>query len=318
MIRTSLYNISQSVEHGDIELVEKWRAEGGLLWLDIQSSLTPEIETLLESFDCHELAMSDVRRERHPPKVEEFDEHTFIVFRGVKKIDEYLYLTPLQISFFVGDNYLITIHPDVALSIEQHVKHFDRYNDLDSKSLASSIMHFSCGLYLESLLTFDNNLAELEDNMLNNGSDSLLKDLVRYRSQLRKMRRTFTYHDKLSQDLIDLWDKDQDQGEFSHHLRNLYDRCERLSSLGHQQYEICGDLVDGYFSLTSHQLNNTMRVLTVITAIFVPLSFLAGLYGMNFDYIPELKVEDGYFILLGVMATLAVSMVVVFKKMKWF
>jgi magnesium transporter len=70
-------------------------------------------------------------------------------------------------------------------------------------------------------------------------------------------------------------------------------------------YDIAGDLIDGYLSISAHQLNVTMRVLTVITAIFVPLSFLAGLYGMNFDYIPELKVRMGYFVLLSVMVVIA-------------
>ena len=76
-------------------------------------------------------------------------------------------------------------------------------------------------------------------------------------------------------------------------------------------------IINGYMSVTSHQLNATMRVLTVITALFVPLTFLAGIYGMNFEYIPELKAENGYFILLGVMAVVSVVLLVVFKKKRW-
>ena len=82
-------------------------------------------------------------------------------------------------------------------------------------------------------------------------------------------------------------------------------------------YDICGDLINGYMSVTSHQLNATMRVLTVITALFVPLTFLAGIYGMNFEYIPELKADNGYFILLGVMAVVSVVLLMVFKKKRW-
>ena len=82
-------------------------------------------------------------------------------------------------------------------------------------------------------------------------------------------------------------------------------------------YDICGDLINGYMSVTSHQLNATMRVLTVITALFVPLTFLAGIYGMNFEYIPELKADNGYFILLGVMAVVSVVLLIVFKKKRW-
>ncbi len=82
-------------------------------------------------------------------------------------------------------------------------------------------------------------------------------------------------------------------------------------------YEICGDLIEGYISLSSHQLNLTMRVLTVITAVFVPLSFIAGLYGMNFEYIPELKFAGGYFVVLGVMIVTALGLLGLFRKKGW-
>ena len=80
---------------------------------------------------------------------------------------------------------------------------------------------------------------------------------------------------------------------------------------------MCGDLVEGYISLSSHRLNNTMKVLTIITAIFVPLSFLAGLYGMNFDNMPELHFRYGYFVVLGLMALVATAMITLFRRIRW-
>jgi len=318
MIRTCLYTLNQPAKFGDKDLLNIWRADGGFLWLDIQQSVDESVTELLESFGCHNLAIKDVARERHPPKFEEFNEHSFVIFRGIQNITENIIIEPLQLSFFVGDNYVITVHPARSLSVDYHFE----WSGLEQlmtapKQLVLSIMHYSCGRYLEGLIAYDAELAELEEAMLQHGSDDLLKDLVRDRSQLRKMRRTFTYHSSLSEDLIEYWDVDNDD-ELSHRLRDFYDRCERLDTLSDQHYEICGDLVDGYFSLSAHQLNNTMRVLTVITAIFVPLSFLAGLYGMNFEYIPELKIRNGYFILLGVMGLLATLMIITFKKKRWF
>ena len=319
MIRTCLYNVNQPMQFGEQELLQTWRESGGFLWLDIQQSLDPETTALLASFDCHPLAIKDVARERHPPKFEVFNEHSFIIFRGIQSIEENLIVAPLQLSFFVGENYLITVHPGTSLSVEHHRQLPGLYELMVlPKHLALSIMHYSCGRYLESLLAYDAELADIEEAMLQHGSDELLKDLVRDRSQLRKMRRTFTYHSRLAEELVEYWDEDNHDDELSHRLRDLYDRCERLDTLSAQHYEICGDLVDGYFSLSAHQLNNTMRILTVITAIFVPLSFLAGLYGMNFEYIPELQMPNGYFILLTVMGLLAIAMVVFFKKKRWF
>lgn len=319
MIRTCLYTVNQPTQFGEQELLQAWRESGGFLWLDIQQSLDAESTALLASFGCHPLAIKDVARERHPPKFEVFNEHSFIIFRGIQSIEENLIVAPLQLSFFVGENYLITVHPGPSLSIDHH-RQLPELSELlpAPKHLALSIMHYSCGRYLESLLAYDAELADIEEAMLQHGSDDLLKDLVRDRSQLRKMRRTFTYHSRMAEELVEFWDAENNDDELSHRLRDLYDRCERLDTLSAQHYEICGDLVDGYFSLSAHQLNNTMRVLTVITAIFVPLSFLAGLYGMNFEYIPELHMHNGYFILLTVMGLLATAMVVVFKKKRWF
>ena len=82
-------------------------------------------------------------------------------------------------------------------------------------------------------------------------------------------------------------------------------------------YDMCGDLIDGYLSLTSHKLNKSMKILTVITAIFIPLGLLAGIYGMNFDNIPELHNPNGYFILIGVMFLIASTLLILFKKTKW-
>ena len=97
----------------------------------------------------------------------------------------------------------------------------------------------------------------------------------------------------------------------------MFDRCERLYSLGSMYYELCGDLVEGYISLSSHQLNQTMKILTIISAIFVPLTFLAGIYGMNFEYMPELQWRYAYFFLLGLMLTVATALYIVFKRVRW-
>ena len=319
MIQAHWVNPSHDHVTGDESLITQWREVGGWLWLDIEGELNDHSKSLLQSFGCHELALKDVQRDRHPPKVEWFQEHTFIIFRGLTELGDNLHFKPLQLSLFVGEGYLITIHSRPSLSVQQHRERQD-LNSLitNPQRFALSVLHYSAGLFLETLLSFDADLIRMEDEMLERGNDQLLKDLIRCRSQLRKMQRNFNYHETLAQELNTLWDDPEETVELTHRLRDLYDRCERLASLSAQQYEICGDLIDGYFSLSAHELNNTMRILTVVTSIFVPLGFLAGLYGMNFDYIPELHIPNGYFILLGAMATLATAMIGIFKAKRWF
>lgn len=322
MIRSLLISINQEVKEGSHELVQKWNEQpDSYLWLDFQKTLDSSDIELLLSLGCHELAIQDAMRKRHPPKVEYFSENIFILFRGIASVDGSLDLSPQPIGFFVGERLLITIHTGVSISIEHY---FSEKRDIElicnPIMLASVIMHYSCGRYLETVLDFEDQLTDAEDIMMSNGSDALMKELVGYRSQLRKLKRVFSYHEKLARTLLENTIQTETKGSehLKHSLRDLFDRCERLHSLSGMYYEICGDLIDGYLSITSHQLNNTMKILTIITAIFVPLSFLAGLYGMNFDNIPELHHHYGYFILLGVMATVATSMVYLFKRYRWF
>lgn len=321
MIRAKLFNegLETSGEAGT--LIDQWRASpGGSLWLDVESVVTDEVRSLLASFGCDDLAITDASRARHPPKIELFDDNTFILFRGIASVDDQLNVEPQQIGLFVGNDFLITIHRGPSVS----VNHFwDQGFDADALCrpglMAVQLLHYASGRYLDTLLQFEERLFDLEDLMLAEHSDEVMRELVAYRSRLRRLRRVFNYHVRLADAMLDQGSPQIGEGpeDAYHQRRLLHDRCERLHSLCSMYYEICGDLVEGYISISSHHLNNTMKVLTIITAIFVPLSFLAGLYGMNFDYIPELRYRYSYFFLLGTMALLATGMIALFKRVRW-
>lgn len=321
MIRTLLLNADGHSHTGGEELISHWREQpDSRIWIDLQGASPEDQRALLEAFDCHPLAIIDAQRERHPPKIEEFETHTLILYRGISSFDAELNYAPQQIAFFIGERYLISLHPSLAMSI-------DRMQGQDgSKLLANSpgqlamkIMHLSAGFYLESLLEFETQLSDLEDGLIEAGNDSLMKRIISYKSRLVKMRRVFNYHQAITQELM-AYDYDhlpREDADTLHAVNDVHERFERLHSLTQMYYDICGDLVDGYISISSHQLNITMRVLTVITAIFVPLGFLAGLYGMNFAYMPELGYRYGYFALLGVMGLVATSLIWLFRRKGW-
>jgi magnesium transporter len=274
----------------------------------------------LSGLGLHELALADVERKRLPPKLEEFSSNTFILFRGIIRLDEDLVLTPQQIGLFVGDHYLVTIHRGESLSIDRLWSETREGAPCPSPGrLALQVMDYASDRYLQKILDFEAHLGELEESLLSRPSDSVMAELVGYRSELRKLRRIFNYHNRLVESILEEEPKylGTAHGEDRHLWRVLADRCERLFSLTSMYYEICGDLVEGYISISSHELNTTMKILTIITAIFVPLSFLAGLYGMNFDNMPELHLEHGYFFALGAMASTAALLVYVFKRKRW-
>lgn len=319
MIRALLLTGDACVE-GDASLVDRWRAEAGArLWLDIEGEIGPTERELLEVMGCEPLAIADCQRQRHPPKIEHFDESTFILFRGIASLNERLELEPQQVGIWVGATFFVTVHRGSSVSVEHFWSASDRAQLLcDPAYLALRFIHYASGRYLEKVLEFEDQLAELEDSLLQSQSEQAMVELVLYRSRLRRLRRIFSYHKVLAENLWLAGNPHLGEGEERQHLRrDVYDRCERLYSLASMYYELCGDLVEGYISISSHKLNQTMKILTIISAIFVPLTFIAGIYGMNFEYMPELRWKYAYFALLTLMGCIALALYLVFRRIKW-
>lgn len=316
-----LLNVDKTCTYGGEELIAVWREQSGsYLWLDLDCHDKEQERLMFQQFGCHSLAIKDAQRDRHPPKIELFKNYIFMLYRGIYEPKDDLLFEHLQIGMFVGTNILITSHAKKSMSID-HLFSSDgeKYLGKSPITLALRIFHYSCGIYLEKLFEFEEKLEILEDQFQLGGDDKMMQEITLYRSRLTKLKRTFSYHSNIGAELKVLVEDETpiiNQAEL-HTVIDVHERIDRLLTLSQMHYDICGDLINGYLSVTSHQLNATMRVLTVITAIFIPLGFLAGIYGMNFDYIPELKVTHGYFYLLGFMAFLATSLIILFKKKRW-
>ncbi len=320
MIRTQLLTDQGEHIEGGSELIDRWRSHGsGYIWIDLLGEEPAAEKNFLLSMGCHPLAVEDVQRFRHPPKTETFDDYTLVLYRGITEFNKDLTIQQMTIALFAGDRCLISCHPRNSMAISYYWENAQTENLLVSPGLLTSrIMRFSVERYLETILAFEPSLNELEDCMQEKPNDEIMRELIAYQSRLRKLRRIFSYHEKLVTNLLKdipqrLIDED---GDIEHALQDLFERCERLHGLTTMYYEICGDLINGYLSISSHQLNNTMKVLTVITAIFVPLTFIAGIYGMNFENMPELHSPNGYFYTLGAMLVIAAGFGLVAYK-KW-
>ncbi len=324
ILEVRLYDAAGQVTVGDEQLVKDWTYnQQTRLWVDIlyDPNNPQQAKDFLATMGCHELAISDALRPRHPPKIEYFEREIFIVYRGIHRTGELLEFEHQQIAFFIGERYLITLHTANSLGIDSIKKSGRDVAAIPCPlRLACEIMHASAAVYIEKILQFEPVLEEMEDAITHAGTDELLANLTTKRTQLIRLSRVFNYHVSITEQLRS---PPTDESSLhieqaTHNINDLHDRFERLASLTRMYYDIAGDLINGYLSIASHNLNNTMRVLTVITAIFVPLGFLAGLYGMNFEYIPELKFRYAYFVLLSAMGLLAIGLITFFKKKRWF
>ena len=289
-----------------------------LQWIDLCGCDAQTEQYWMERCGVHPLAMQDAQRDRHPPKLEQFSNQIFVLLRGIAQRSEGVDYQPLQISYFIGRSTLLTVHRHRAMSIDAW-HNSAQLGDVLAQGPMALFLQLSKSLgqlYLDMLLEFEPQLSDAEDQLRTlTADDQLLGEMMAAKTRLRRLCRDHTYHHQV---FVALRQLEADALPVQAHLaQDSYERFERVNSLAHLYYDLAGDLIDGHISLSSHRLNTTKRVLTVVTALIVTLSFLAGLYGMNFDYIPELHHRHGYFILLGVMATTAATLLALFKWKRW-
>ena len=321
-IRAVLYNpVSRKCAQGGLELIDAWQQQPeSLLWADFTGAeFDAHIETLSQRFFLHPMAIQDAQRQRHPPKLEEFDRHTFILLKGLGKDMVEFEFETIQIALFVNRRFLITRHTEPSPSIDRCWREIERRHDMLARGtdvVALRIARIVVDRYVEKLLSLEPRLEELEVQMAKKPSDKMLSELTGYKTNLRKFRRVFLYHVQLFAQLAAEPPTGIDAAHI-HEINDVYENQERATSLATLYYELASDLIDGYISLASHRLNYIIKILTIVTTIFVPLSFLAGIYGMNFEYMPELHSKSGYFILLAIMGLIVVMLLSLFRRMRW-
>lgn len=321
MLRAMLIENNQARETGGVELIRRWQHDAkGFLWLDLFPQDGPEDTPWLREFGVHPLAIQDAQRPRHPPKFEVFGDILFILLRGLSSENDSLDVETIQIALFMGNNFLITRHDKLSPSINHYWENCEKNAEAlppNPHLIGWYISRYAATRYLDLMNNFEPRLGEMEERMFRRPRDTLLNQLTANRTSLRHLSRIFNYHVRVFQGLRQHYETKNGPADLPHLLNDLYEHYDRLSGLAHMFYDVTGDLIDGYLSTSSHRLNNTMRVLTVITAIFVPLNFITGLYGMNFDYMPELHSSHGFYNTVAVMISIAVLLLIYFRHKRW-
>lgn len=332
MIKTMIfYPETGEITSGGKELLTVWRESVGqagtaagpapkppLIWADFYGEdAESEKRTLMDIFGLHENAIEDAQRHRHPPKFEKFRKFSFLLLKGLdRKGDDF---STIQIAFFLAPTFLVTRHKEDSSSLEWMWQQLES-NPAPLREGTAGLLAMATrrivDRYLSVLLKLEDRLEELEETMRERPNDDVLTELSGYKSDLKRVTRVFAYHDRIFAQLKH-HSGEMFEGDQLHDINDVYDRMERATSLATLYHDLAADLMDSYISIASHRLNGIMKILTIITAIFVPLSFIAGLYGMNFEYMPELRYQYAYFLVLGVMTGLVVLLLTVFRRNKW-
>lgn len=321
MIRTMLYEPSDGrLRDGGAELVESWeRSSAAMIWVVIENeSRETEEDLLSRRFGIHRLALNDALRDRHPPKIEQFKDNTFILLKGLDAHSTSLELDTIQLSLFVGERFLITRSADHSVSTAKVLSELISGalpSDIPRPALALRICRAVADRFLPLLLTVEKRLEEMEAEMLERPSDDLLGELVRQKGDLKRVLRVLQYHAQVFTSARS--HTPQQLSGHDHELIDVQEQLDRLLSLARLYYELTDDLMSGYLSLSAHRLNRIMQTLTIVTVVFVPITFMAGIYGMNFEFMPELRFRGAYFLLLAAMLAVVATILLFFYRRGW-
>ncbi|MEJ2554058.1 MAG: magnesium transporter CorA family protein [Gammaproteobacteria bacterium] len=257
-----------------------------MLYLDKDPLLL--LRVLIQGFGLHPMAVQDAPRERHPPKLEPFDNYVFILLKGLGPDKPDFVFDTIQIAMFVGKRFLITRHADDSPSIDRLWQEVDQDRSLFVRgpdALALRLSRIIVDRYLKKLLGLESRIEVLEQDMINEPRDEMLAELIGYKTQLRKFRRVFLYQVQIFAKLA----AHQPPGiraERVHEINDVYEHQDRANSLATLYYELASDLIDGYISLASHNLNHIIPVLCC--CCFMPFAGCAGYelrnrYGIDRD-----------------------------------
>ncbi len=312
---------SEQLHTGGVELIDTWKQQSdSWIWVDIQGSPDDgERRLLTDNFKIARLAIQDAHRDRHPPKLEIFDDYLFIMLRDL--IVAYQDSEPevADLALFVGKNFFVSRHHATIPSLDKVFEKVGAKKSLlraGPGRLTYLVSRQIIDTYTPEVLELEQHLEHLEDQVYQSAKDDVIESLSRYNRALKRLRRHLVYQcnvfSQLSRSGVEL-----PLQLNKHEFNDLYENLDRLASLCQLNQELAVDLLNTHLSLLSHRLNQVMRVLTIATVIFLPLGLMAGMYGMNFEYMPELRWHYGYFAVLGGMATVVTTLIVVFKRRGW-
>lgn len=287
-------------------------------WADFIQPSEEEVKHLADTFHFHPLAIEDCVHRFQRPKLDYYDDYTFYVTHIVQEKEKEM--VKEELDFFVGDRFIVTFHympsTEVA-SVWDRIMMQINMVKWDTFYVFYQILDKIVDNYFPIIYKIEDDLDKIEDNTQNKSMNHLMTELFDTRYMLLNLRHTINPMRDLLYRMLN-----------SHHLNgvkerreyfsDIYDHLLKLSEMVMSNREVTADIRDSYLSLNSHQTNNVMKVLTIITSIFAPLTFIAGIYGMNFEYIPELTWKYGYFLSLGLMGIIGVLMFIWFKRKGWF
>jgi magnesium transporter len=321
----SCYLDESGTVHTDLSaarIAEAYHSGKGLLWVDICETTEEDGAYLAQTFGFHRLAIEDcVETQIHPAKIDDYGSYLFLLVHGINhargSADA---VETAELALFIGAHYVVSNHNFPLYSVEevrQMVETSDRHLRRGADFLAYLLIDALVDNVLPTIDRMSDIAEEVEEQALHTPYPTTLRSIQRLKKSVRLIHRTMVPQREVLNRLS--------RGEFplvqqqtQMYFRDVYDHMVSIEDLNLNVRDSAENAINTYLSAVANRQNETMKVLAVAGAIFLPLTLLAGVYGMNFDYMPELTWRYAYFVVVGFMLIVIATALALFWKHGWF
>jgi magnesium transporter len=296
-------------------------AAGQRIWIDLERQ-SPDADALLSDvLRLHPLTIEDIWAERSRPKIDDFDEYTYVIIHGIGAANRDK-LETFEIDVVIGPNWLVTHDPTGLVSddIGTELEHSARVLVRGIAWLAHALIDRAVDRYLPVVDQLDTEIEHLENDVLENAGTprgpAVLLRILAFKRRLQELRRMGIYQREILSRLA-RGELDELPPEVLPFFRDVYDHFLRINDLTEGQRDLVTSALDAYLSVQSNRMNEIMKTLTLMSTVMLPITFIAGVYGMNFKHMPELGWWWGYPGALALMAIVAASILLWFRQRGW-
>ncbi len=292
-----------------------------VLWYDIEAPTPKDTETLRTELGFHPLALEDAISAHQKPKIDTYESYYFLVFYSVEydsKNDSAVHMK--QIALFIGQNYLVTIHPEPVTEIEETLTRWRKNQAVVGSTVGAVVYALLDAIvdhYFPVIDEVTDQVEAVEQQIFENFKEDALQKVFALKKDLMLLRRIISP----SRDVLNMMlhrDMPIFDRETVVYIQDIYDHVVRVTDTIDTYRDLLSNVLDAYLSMTSNRMNQTMRVLTSSSIILMSMALIAGIYGMNFKFLPELEWAHGYLFAICLMLGIGTTLVLFFHRRGWF
>jgi magnesium transporter len=303
--------------------ISKYLHTDTVTWLNVDGLHDSNlIQQIGEVFELDRMIMSEVLNTDQRPKIQEYNDCLFVSCKMLQFNEKKNQLISENLSLVISDKLLISFQErrgDVFEPVRDRIrKQKKKIRTSGTDYLAFALIDIVIDNYIYILSLMGDRIESLEEKLINNPKPEVLILINEYKREINFMRKNIMPAKEMAMALVKSDTEFLDDDNVGVHLKELLDNINQAVEISDSYREILSDQLNIYHMTLSSKLNDVMKFLTIFSVIFIPLTFIAGIYGTNFDHLPELHYEYSYFIMWGVMISVTLGMLYYFKKKDWF